>query len=142
MKAFMPYLLVPALAAIGWVAGAWVPTPPAPQLPGVATVEAPPQLGVPVPAPPEGDPVRVHMRALLPPGGLPETSRVGERRQTPPRVNAILIDGKRRVAQVDGEVLAVGDRLGAYRVAAIETHRVLFVQTVVNQRHWIDVNAP
>jgi len=142
MKAFIPYLLVPVLATAGWVAGAWLPAPAGPTLPTATAIDAPPMLGVPVPPPPEGEPVRVHMKALLPPMGVPEASRPGDVRQQPPRVNAILVDGARRVVQVDGEVLAVGERHGAYRVAAIETHRVLFVQTVLGQRQWIDVSAP
>lgn len=142
MKAFIPYFFVPVLATAGWVAGAWLPAPAGPTLPSATTIEAPPLLGVPVPPPPEGEPVRVHMKALLPPATVPQASRQGEVRQEPPRVNAILVDGARRVAQVDGQVLTVGDRHGAYRVTAIETHRVLFVQTVLGQRHWIDVNAP
>lgn len=139
MKPFLPYLLVPALAYTGWMLSQHLPTEDPLNLPKVSKLDPPPELGLPIAPAPEGAAVRVRMRALLPPSTIPASSRRGEPRQAMPAVDAILVNGARRVAQVNGLPMAVGETLGSYRITAIEPHRVLFVQTVMGKHQWVPV---
>lgn len=139
MKPFLPYLLVPALAYAGWTLSQSLPTQAEVALPTVAKIDPPPELGLPIAPAPDGPPERVRMRALLPPASVPATSQRGELRQSMPAVDAILVNGARRVAHINGQPMAVGETLGSYRIAAIEPHRVLFVQTVMGKHQWVPV---
>lgn len=139
MKPFLPFLLVPALAYTGWTLSQHLPDATPLNPPTVSKLDPPPELGLPMAPPPDGAPVRVRMRALLPPAGVPTSSRNGELRQAMPAVDAILVNGARRVAQINGQPMAVGETLGSYRIAAIEPQRVLFVQTVMDKHQWVPV---
>lgn len=142
MKTFIPFLMVPIMGTAGWHLSSLHGAPPAPQLPAVAQLDAPPALGITVPYPKDRAPVRVSMEALLPPherlrpGAPPTPSGL-----PPPAVTAILIHGELRVAQVAGNALSVGEGVGEYRIAAIETERVLFENTSLGQQRWVSVTT-
>lgn len=140
MKPYLSFLLVPTLALGGWALSlAMRPAAPIalPQLPELA---APPALGVVVPPPTSQGPTRVRLETLLPPssrklaGGAPAVA------PTLPTVTAVLIDGSRRVAQVDGRALTVGEQLGHFRVAAIESGRVQFEHPALRDKRWVSVS--
>lgn len=142
MKTFAPFLMVPVMGMAGWqLARLHVPSP-APDVPIIAALDAPPALGVTVPYTKDHAPVRVNMSALLPPRELvaPATTSASAPMQ-PPAVTAILIHGERRVAQVAGAALSVGEGQGGYRVAAIEAERVLFENPSLGQRRWVPVTT-
>lgn len=140
MKAFLPFLLVPALGLIGWTLAENSSPPPEVELPQLAALDAPPALGVVIPAPNAGGPVKVKMDALLPSEGRKKASEGGPAYSPSlPKVTAILVDGGRRVAQVEGMALTPGDRHGYYRVSAIEADRVLFEHPALRAKHWVPV---
>ena len=56
-----------------------------------------------------------------------------------PVVSAVLIDGSRSVAQVEGRPLAVGEYHGYFRVAAIETGRVQFEHPALRDKRWVAI---
>ena len=56
-----------------------------------------------------------------------------------PQVAAILVDGSRKVAQINGAALTVGESHGLYRVVAIENHRVQFDHPGLRQKRWVEV---
>ncbi|MES2191269.1 MAG: hypothetical protein V4454_14195 [Pseudomonadota bacterium] len=140
MKHFLPFLLIPFLAAAGWGLASYSPEREEASFPQIAEIEEPPLLGQPPARPQTDGPVRVRMTALLPPATVAANPENPSLRQPEPRVSAILVDGSRRVAQIDGIALAVGESRGVYRVAVIESERVLFVQTVLGTKRWIQVN--
>lgn len=140
MKAFLPFLLVPVLGLTGWTLADNSSPPAEVELPQLAALEAPPALGVVIPAPNAAGPVKVKMDALLPSGGRKKANESGSAYSASlPIVTAILVDGKRRVAQVEGMALTAGDRHGYFRVAAIEADRVLFEHPALRAKHWVTV---
>lgn len=141
MKAFLPFVLLPALGVAGWWLGAHTGDTTALGLPSPVRLDPPPALGV-VLAPPDGQgPVTVRMDALLPrPASKSEVKRPALAPTTAPVVQAILVHGHRRVVQVDGQPLAQGDRYGVLRIAAIEPDRVLFEYPGRGQQLWVSVS--
>ena len=139
MKPFWPFLLVPALSLGGWGLSMYALSPERLSLPSVLALDAPPALGVVIPANDGQGPVRVPMDVLLPPlVRAPAPVRpVGP--QELPQVVAILVDGPRKVAQINGAALTVGESHGLYRVVAIENHRVQFDHPGLRQKRWVEV---
>jgi hypothetical protein len=138
MKPFLPFLLVPLLGLGGWGLSALAPLPEPLAMPSIPQLVAPPALGVALPHPPGDGPVSVSLDALLPmlPGEVVQLAA----QQALPKVNAILVIGRQRMAQIDGSPMVIGESLGDFRVADIETERVLFVQTSVGTRRWVPLN--
>ena len=139
MKPFWPFLLVPALSLGGWGLSMYALSPERLSLPSVLALDAPPALGVVIPANDGQGPVRVPVDVLLPPVvRAPAPVRpVGP--QELPQVVAILVDGPRKVAQINGAALTVGESHGLYRVVAIENHRVQFDHPGLRQKRWVEV---
>jgi hypothetical protein len=139
MKPFLPFLLIPVVAMAGWGLAAYAPEGDVVSVPKIAAMEAPPSLGQSAATPKTDGPVRVRMHALLPPPVvLPKAEELAQR-QPIPEVAAILIHGPRRVAQIDGMAMTIGESRGIYRIAAIEPDRVLFVQTDLGRTRWVPV---
>ncbi len=141
MKPFLPFLLVPALSLGGWGISFYGSTPDKLALPTVLALDAPPALGVVIPANDEQGPVRVPVDVLLPPvvRAAPVKPRPVVVTHELPKVAAILVDGPRKVAQIHGAALMVGDSHGLYRVVAIENHRVQFDHPGLPQKAWVEV---
>lgn len=139
MKPFLPFLLVPALGLGGWALSVTA-RPPAPlALPAVPTLTAPPALGVVIagstlPA------ANVPMEYLLPPATRKRPDGTPAVAPALPSVTAVLIDGNRSVAQVEGRPLSVGEHHGYFRVAAIESGRVLFEHPALREKRWIAIS--
>lgn len=143
MKAFLPFLLLPALGLGGWWMADQVAVDPNMDLPVAVKLDAPPALGVVIPVSVGSGPVRVNMDALLPPlvKAAPTAKQIYRFRETTaPSVQAILVDGSRRVVQVNGQALNQGDSYGAFRVAAIEPDRVRFEHPALRQALWVSVS--
>jgi len=139
MKAFLPFLLVPALGLGGWGFSAWAPSPDPLAMPSVLTLDAPPALGVALPAPPGSGAVSVSLDALLPMQRNEVVQLAAE--QAPPTVNAIVVIGNlQRLAQVNGTPMVIGESLDGFRVADIEAERVLFVQDAIGRQRWVPLN--
>jgi hypothetical protein len=139
MKPFLPFLLIPLTAVAGWMLADSDPLAEGIYTPTITAIAAPPSIGNSVALPPTDGPIWVRMRALLPPPGTPVLRADGPPQATP-EVTAIMIHGPRRVAQIDGIAMVVGEARGLYRIAAIEPNRVLFVQTALGLKRWIPVN--
>jgi len=138
MKVFAAFLLLPLMALAGWLLSQWSALPEGISKPSLAPLEAPPALGVVIPAQSDQGPVRVRVDALLPPTG----SRAAPGQVfavEPPQVTAILVEGRHKVAQVNGQALGVGERSGQYRIAAIESQRVLFEHPALRDKRWVSV---
>lgn len=139
MKPFLPFLLVPALSVCGWALSLYVSTPDKLTQPVVLTLDAPPALGIVIPATESQDPVRVPVDVLLPPLPRQATEVRSVAAQDLPTVTAILVEGLRKVAQINGTAMVIGEKHGLYRVVAIESHRVLFDHPALRQKRWVDV---
>lgn len=139
MKPFIPFLLIPVVAVFGWGLAAWIPPGEGPVVPAITAMESPPLLGRPAAAAPTSGPVRVRMSALLPPASAPPIMADTSVRQSAPEVTAILVQGARRVAQIDGMPMVIGEARGVYRITAIEPDRVLFMQTLLGRSSWVSV---
>lgn len=135
MKPFLPFLLIPLLGLGGWAASAWTPAPDPLAIPTVLKLDPPPALGVAIPPPASDGPVAVSLDALLP--LLPSEVLRQADTQKPPTVNAILVLGVQRLAQVNGMPMGIGESVGDFRIADIETDRVLFVQHTVGKQRWV-----
>jgi hypothetical protein len=139
MRAYLPFLLIPVVAMSGWGLASHAPEANAVSVPKIAAMEAPPSLGQTAATPNTAGPVRVRMHALLP---SPVVSLRPEQltlSQPIPEVAAILINDSRRVAQIDGVAMVIGETRGTYRIAAIEPGRVLFEQTDLRRSRWVPV---
>ena len=141
MKPFLPFLLVPALSLGGWGISFYASAPDKLALPTVLALDAPPALGVVIPANDEQGPVRVPVDVLLPPvvRASPSKTRPVVVPLELPKVAAILVDGPRKVAQIHGAALTVGESHGLYRVVAIENHRVQFDHPGLPQKAWVEL---
>ena len=69
------------------------------------------------------DPLRPEIRYGN--GGKARAARASAATEPNWRLSAVLISSERRVAVLNGRRLQVGERIGGYRVAAIETDRVV-----------------
>lgn len=139
MKPFVPFLLIPVLATAGWTLSVYGPQSEELQIPKIAVLEAPPALGQAAVPPPAGPAVKVRMKALLPPTAVAVNPEDASLRQPLPAVTAILVHGTRRVAQIDGVPMVIGEARGVYRITAIEPARVLFTQTALGRTQWVQV---
>ena len=141
MKPFLPFLLVPALSLGGWAISLYALTPERLALPAVLALDAPPALGVVIPANDAQGPVRVPVDVLLPPvvRAAPVKPRAVVVPLAMPKVAAILVDGARQVAQIQGTALTVGESFGLFRVVAIENHRVQFDHPGLAHKAWVEV---
>jgi hypothetical protein len=141
MKPFLPFLLVPALSLGGWAISHYALTPERLALPAVLALDAPPALGVVIPANDAQGPVRVPVDVLLPPvvRAAPVKPRPVVVPLELPKVAAILVDGPRKVAQIHGAALKVGESHGLFRVVAIENHRVQFDHPGLAHKAWVEV---
>jgi hypothetical protein len=141
MKPFLPFLLVPALSLGGWGISFYASAPDKLALPTVLALDAPPALGVVIPANDEQGPVRVPVDVLLPPvvRAAPVKPRPVVVPLELPKVAAILVNGPRKVAQIHGAALTVGESHGLYRVVAIDNHRVQFEHPGLPQKTWVEV---
>jgi hypothetical protein len=139
MKPFMPFLLVPVLSLSGWGLSLQAMKQDALQLPAVMALDAPPALGVVIPAADSQGPVRVPVDVLLPQVSRPSEVTRAIAPQDLPRVSAILVEGQRKVAQVNGLALAIGESYGLYKIVAIENHRVQFDHPALRQKRWVNV---
>jgi hypothetical protein len=146
MKPFLPFLLIPALSLGGWGLSMYGLTRERLALPAVLALDAPPALGVVVPANDAQQVVRVPVNVLLPPvvrapapAARAQTALRPTGPQDVPQVAAILLDGSRKVAQVNGLALTVGESYGLYKVVAIESQRVQFDHPDLRQKHWVEV---
>lgn len=139
MKPFLPFLLVPALSLCGWALSLKVLTPDTLALPAVLSLDAPPALGIVIPANESQDPVRVPVDVLLPPLPRQATEVRSVASEDVPIVTAILVEGRRKAAQINGTAMVIGEKHGLYRVVAIESHRVLFDHPALRQKRWVDV---
>lgn len=141
MKPFLPFLLVPALSLGGWAISLYALTPERLALPAVLALDAPPALGVVIPANDAQGPVRVPVDVLLPPvvRAAPVKPGAVAVPLALPKVAAILVDGPRQVAQIQGSALKVGESHGLFRVVAIENHRVQFDHPGLAHKAWVEV---
>jgi hypothetical protein len=141
MKPFLPFLLVPALSLGGWAISLYALTPERLALPAVLALDAPPALGVVIPANDAQGPVRVPVDVLLPPvvRAAPVKPGAVAVPLALPKVAAILVDGPRQVAQIQGTALKVGESHGLFRVVAIENHRVQFDHPGLAHKAWVEV---
>lgn len=141
MRPFLPFLLVPALSLGGWGLSLYAMSPERLALPTVLALDAPPALGVVIPANDAQGPVRVPVDVLLPPvvRAVPLKSGPLVGSLDLPKVAAILVDGPRKVAQVQGAALTVGESYGLFRVVAIENHRVQFDHPGLAHKAWVEV---
>ena len=144
MKTFLPFLLIPALSLGGWGLSMYGLTRERLALPAVLALDAPPALGVVVPANDAQQVVRVPVNVLLPPvvrapAPRGQTALRPTGPQDVPQVAAILLDGARKVAQVNGLALTVGESYGLYKVVAIESQRVQFDHPDLRQKRWVEV---
>lgn len=139
MKPFLPFLLVPVLGLGGWLVATYLPAPEPTVLPNIPTLDAPPALGVALPAPPGDGPVHVSIAALLPPVSKAVLAQAAAAEPLP-EVSAILVIGGQRLAQIQGSPVVIGEQLGPFRVADIEVDRVLFEQTGLGNQRWVTVN--
>jgi hypothetical protein len=139
MKPFLPFLLVPVLGLGGWLVAAYLPASEPAVMPNILTLDAPPALGVALPAPPGDGPVHVSIAALLPPVSQAVLAQVAAEEPLP-EVSAILVIGRQRLAQIQGSPMVIGEQLGQFRVADIEVDRVLFEQTGLGNQRWVTVN--
>lgn len=144
MKPFLPFLLIPALSLGGWGLSMYGLTRERLALPAVLALDAPPALGVVVPANDAQQVVRVPVNVLLPPvvrapAPRGQTALRPTGPQDVPQVAAILLDGARKVAQVNGLALTVGESYGLYKVVAIESQRVQFDHPDLRQKRWVEV---
>jgi hypothetical protein len=141
MRPFLPFLLVPALSLGGWGLSLYAMSPERLALPTVLALDAPPALGVVIPANDAQGPVRVPVDVLLPPvvRAAPLKPRPVVGSLDLPKVAAILVDGPRKVAQVQGAALTVGESYGLFRVVAIENHRVQFDHPGLAHKAWVEV---
>lgn len=141
MRPFLPFLLVPALSLGGWGLSLYAMSPERLALPTVLALDAPPALGVVIPANDAQGPVRVPVDVLLPPvvRAAPLKPRPVVVSLDLPKVTAILVDGPRKVAQVQGAALTVGESYGLFRVVAIENHRVQFDHPGLAHKAWVEV---
>ena len=144
MKPFLPFLLIPALSLGGWGLSMYGLTRERLALPAVLALDAPPALGVVVPANDAQEVVRVPVNVLLPtvvraPAPRGQTALRPTGPQDVPQVAAILLDGARKVAQVNGLALTVGESYGLYKVVAIESQRVQFDHPDLQQKRWVEV---
>lgn len=141
MKPFLPFLLVPALSLGGWAISLYDLTPERLALPAVLALDAPPALGVVIPANDAQGPVRVPVDVLLPPvvRAAPVKPGAVVVPLAMPKVAAILVDGARQVAQIQGTALTVGESFGLFRVVAIENHRVQFDHPGLAHKAWVEV---
>ena len=137
MKAFASYLLLPVMALAGWLLSEFTPEAQPLSKPAMSPLEPPPALGVVVPARGDQGPVRVRVDALLSPSG--QKLGMGHSPVEPPQVVAILVEGRRKVAQINGMPMTTGERVGNYRIAAIESHRVLFEHPSLRHKRWVSV---
>lgn len=130
-------LPAPQTAAVAKPASPIVPTAPPSTPPPGATAAKPPQ---PEPGYPPGGPPAVAARPptlqiAKPPresrqAGAPPARQAPVARQIPlkdslPKVDSILIDQNRRLAIIDGAIVAVGDAVGPRVVAQIEQNAVI-----------------
>ena len=139
MKPFLPFLLVPVLCLSGWGLARIAASPDPLALPAVMALDAPPPLGIVIPAVDSKGSVRVPVDVLLPPDPSLLTKRTRAREDLP-KVTAILVEGQRKVAQVNGMALSTGENYGLYRVVAIENHRVQFQHPGMLKKRWVSVN--
>lgn len=144
MKPFLPFLLIPALSLGGWGLSMYGLSPERLVLPAVLALDAPPALGVVVPANDAQEVVRVPVNVLLPPSVRVPAARGQTALRPPaspdvPHVAGILVDGARKVAQVNGQALTVGESYGLYKVVAIESQRVQFDHPDLRQKRWVEV---
>lgn len=137
MKVFAPYFLLPLLLVVGWLMNEFSPQAQHLAQPAMTALEAPPALGVVIPARGEQGPVRVRVDALLPPSGQKPGTR--DSAVELPQVVAILVEGRRKVAQINGMAMTVGEHVGNYRIAAIESQRVLFEHPSLRHKRWVSV---
>lgn len=139
MKPFLPFLLVPALCLSGWGLARYAAAPDSLILPKVLVLDAPPALGIVIPATDSQGSVRVPVDVLLPPNpGL--VSKRARASEDLPKVSAILVEGQRKVAQINGMALSIGEAYGQYRVVAIEAQRVQFQHPGMLKKRWVSVN--
>jgi hypothetical protein len=139
MKPFLPFLLVPALFLGGWGLARYAAAPDPLALPRAMALDAPPALGVVIPAADSQGSVRVPVDVLLPPEPRPLAKRSRANEELP-KVSAILVEGQRKVAQINGMALSIGETYGLYRVVAIESHRVQFQHPGMLKKRWVTVN--
>ena len=143
MKPFIPFLMVPVVGLAGWSLSALHSQPQLPELPSIPSLEAPPALGVTATASKDRSSVKVSMDALLPPIERQHSPLLpGPQPIVQPHVDAILINGAARAALVDGKALTVGEGLGDFKIAVIETDRVLFENISLSRKSWVSVSKP
>jgi hypothetical protein len=123
-------------------------TPPRqPAATGTPTARVP-QRRDPPPAAPQAAPQEPARPTAAPPQAQPERAvspvKPAERPATPvpladpvPRIQSILIDHNRRLAIIDGRVVAVGDRVGPRVVVLIEAEAI-----VLREPSGLDVRVP
>ncbi len=140
MKPFLPFLLIPALGLAGWGLSLYAMTPERLLLPAVLSLDAPPALGIVIPATESQAPVRVPVDVLLPAVVRPAEMARPVGPQDFPQVTAILVEGPRKVAQINGMAMQIGEKHGLYRVVAIESQRVQFDHPALRQKRWVNVS--
>ena len=142
MKAYLGFLLIPLalLSAFAWQY--FVPVQSATvTLPTVKTLKVPlaPDAVQPVI---RREPAFVDLRSLMPydVAPAPRAVAVSNKPKMPLLLSAILVDGERRVAQIDSHMYQQGDVLADYKVERIEPMRVLLVgHGKGGERLWIDM---
>jgi hypothetical protein len=140
MKAYVGFFLIPLalLSAFAWhyfvpVQSATVPLPTVKTL----TVPLAPDAVQPVM---RREPAFVDLRSLMPYDATPVLRTVVGKPKIPLVLSAILVDGERRVAQIDSHMYQQGDVLADYKVERIEPMRVLLVgHGKGGERLWIDM---
>ena len=144
MRAYLAFLLLPILVLLAVAASkikADVPLRPAlPAVPALA-VPVPPNLVPPVT---RRQPAIVNLNALMPvdvPRVIPMPALPPPPvAQVPMRLAAVFIDGDKRLAQIDDQLVEKGDRIAHYRVERIESVRVLLVGAgKAGERRWLEI---
>ena len=111
-----------AAAALGGAVWWWLGRPePLVIPPEISSAARRSDVNLPAPPPPPSPPADVRETATPPPSSVSETLP----RAVVPHVSAILTSDDRRIALVDGRIVRVGDRIGPWRVTAIEPHAVV-----------------
>jgi hypothetical protein len=144
MKRFAVFALIPLAAGAGVAGGLWWKAPAAmPSLPQVERFDIPELPAVDAPLA-RRQPVEFRTSVLAGPrvavAAAPPAPVVAPPARPLPILRAVLIDGNRRLAQLDGAVVPEGATVAGFRVERIEPWRVRVSSLESGGARWIAMN--